>query len=66
MLDGSSNGNGHSGPRRQPRRCEHTGLTIPECSYPHCWARMQAREDVRRVISPRRDAVHHVVDAGIE
>jgi hypothetical protein len=50
---------------REPKRCEHTGLTIPECSCPHCWARMQARERVRRVISARRDAVHHVVDAGI-
>jgi hypothetical protein len=65
MLNGSSHGNGHPGSRRQPKRCEHTGLTIPECSCPHCWARMQAREDVRRVISLDREPARHVIEAGI-
>jgi hypothetical protein len=50
---------------RGPRRCEQTGLTIPECSCPLCWARMQAREEVRRVITVRNDPPGHVIDAGL-
>jgi hypothetical protein len=50
---------------REPKRCEQTGLTIPECSCPHCWARMQAHEDVRRIISLDREPVRHVIEAGI-
>jgi hypothetical protein len=38
------------GSRHEPKRCEQTGLTIPECSCPACWARMQARQNARRVV----------------
>jgi hypothetical protein len=51
--------------RFEPKRCEQTGLTIPECSCPLCWARMQAREDVRRVIDTASNPARHVIDAGI-
>jgi hypothetical protein len=51
--------------RHRPRRCDHTGLTIPECSCPACWARMQAREDVRRVIDTGHHSMGYVIDAGI-
>jgi hypothetical protein len=51
--------------RYEPKRCEQTGLTIPECSCPLCWARMQAREEVRRVITAGSYAPRHVIDAGI-
>jgi hypothetical protein len=51
--------------RHEPVRCEQTGLTIPECSCPLCWARMQARENVRRIIDTRSRPMGHVIDAGI-
>jgi hypothetical protein len=48
-----------------PRRCDQTGLTIPECSCPACWASMQAREDVRRVIETGHHSMGYVIDAGL-
>jgi hypothetical protein len=57
ITDGSS--------RHEPKRCEQTGLTIPECSCPKCWARMQAREEVRRVVGTGSPAMGYVIDAGI-
>jgi hypothetical protein len=32
---------------------------------PACWARMQAREDVRRVIDTAHHSMGYVIDAGI-
>jgi hypothetical protein len=53
MRTQSSIGIAHPASRQRPgpRHCEQTGLTIPECSCPVCWARMQAREDVRRIMN---------------
>jgi hypothetical protein len=55
----------HTTSRFEPKRCEQTRLTIPECSCPRCWARMQAREDVRRISDTASNPVRHVIDAGI-
>jgi hypothetical protein len=65
MRNASAIGTTHSASRHEPKRCEQTGLTIPECSCPQCWARMQAREEVRRVITNGSGPVGHVIDAGI-
>jgi hypothetical protein len=51
--------------RHHPPRCERTGLTIPECSCPLCWARIQAREEVRRIVTRGSTRARHVIDAGI-
>jgi hypothetical protein len=32
----------------QPVTCEHTGLTIPECSCPACFEQLQARAAAAR------------------
>jgi len=64
MRPGRSIGIAHLA-SHEPKRCEQTGLTIPECSCPMCWARMQARQDVRRIINPGSTPTRHVIDAGI-
>jgi hypothetical protein len=51
------------GAASQPQR-ERTGLTIPECSCPLCFARMRAGEEVRRIVR-HTTPTRHVIDAGI-
>jgi hypothetical protein len=65
MRHGNSIGIAQPAARHQPKRCGRTGLTIPECSCPICWARIQAREDVRRIIDTASNPGRHVIDAGI-
>jgi hypothetical protein len=64
MHNGRSIGIAHRA-QHEPKRCEQTELTIPECSCPRCWARLQASEEVRHVIAEGGHPIRHVIDAGI-